>query len=585
MRLTSFNFFYIIVIAFISTNFSYTQSSPDIPEPNQMPVVKLDLDVGTLSSSFPFDRYFKLEISTKKYQIEEQVSIFKVHYENVNSLKYLEKDGVESKFVFVKETVRQLYPNQRDTTWKSVSINVLNLCKDKDLDKRIKRKKDSIDKDSYSKNPKINIISEVEARIDFETKRRTSKSSSAKAVKIEKNKYQIIIEPLNPGQLYEVVLRKKPSDKELKSIYKVIDLVDSLKRCEAFKEYNSKILSLEASANRLAAPSFLDDYAGFEKNHLKQLSDTIQYYERQLKYSFETSLDGSLRANIQTIGRKLQEKKLNVDAFSTMYNDFLNSDFDKTKEVYEGIRKLGNDTLVEKFDRNRRLKILRNNWAIIDAVKNELQKLFVIDSSQIVRDFLDKDLVHRRNLIRDNTVALDKLYKKASKYVESNFYYSSLVSASTIDEDVKTRNARVIVTDFGIVGSFANNNNGEITFIPRPFTGINLHFGGGIDKDQKLNHIMDKRFWHRYSITIGVTIGKIDNDGFSDFFNGLSPMVGMNYRIQEQIRLGAGILWIREENANPIIPKSPIEPSAYLSISFDFNLFGQIGKLATKVIN
>ncbi len=581
------NFFSKILVFYFLMVASYTssQENSDIPEPNQMPIVKLDLDTGILSSSFPFDRFFKLEISTKKYEIAEKVYVFNVQYQNIDYLKFKGKVGNENKFIYQKNKVRQLYPNKRAENWKTARISYMNVCGQGDFDDFINRKKDSIIIARYSREPIVKKISDVETEINFETKRLNAKSLSAKATLIKKQTYQIVIDPLKPAQLYEIVLRKIPSDNELKSLFNIIDLIDSTKICKAKKLYDAKIYSLESSARRLSAPKFLKNYVGFTKVNLDSLKTIIDIREGELKNSYQTQIAGDLKAIVQEMGKKLADNKFDVEDFSISYGAFLNLEPSELEEIYLGRRKLGNDTVVEAYDRTKRLNILRHNLSIMDATKMELQKLSIVDSAATIQDFINKDFFERRKLILDNTIALSKLYDEASSYMKGNFQYSSLISASTIDADIKTRNARVIVTDFGIMGSFAYNNSGEVKLIPRPFTGINLHFGGGIDKDQKLDHILRKRFWHRYSLAIGVTIGKIDESGFSDFFNGLSPMVGMNYRLHEQIRAGAGVFWIREENANPLIERKPIEPAVYLSISFDFNLFEQIGKLATKVIN
>lgn len=495
----------------------YEVSAQDIPEQSQISQITIDLDKGTISSGFPFDRFFKINIKGTKLLLEETVSIYQMEY----------KDGVRFPSIF-KTEIRQSRRKNRNTRKKAVPDGKTFLRLN------LRQRKDSV--------------------------------------------YETIVPPLSPNEMYEIVLKRNLSDAQISTLFIIMNKVTS-DPGKALELYNEKIKGSDKGQSREIAIQHLPAYEGFIEKHYPKLKDLLVSNSSPLVQFSKTVPDVDLRK----IATALTKAKLEYDNFTKLSFELINPKI-SIKDAVIGVRKFGSSKKIEFYKYDQRLKILEFNLKVLDSTEFQLKKLQLLDSDQVFKDFYDKDFSNLVLTIKSNLKTLTKIYKHFSAYTKRNLSYGELVSANTTTTDVKTRNAQYLVTDFGFTNAIAHNNNGEWKYIGRPHVGVNWHFGG-VDKDQKLNHIVNKRLWHRLSLAFGVTVGKIDEGNFEDLFNGLSPTVGLNYRITQQVRLGIGGLVLREKDSNPILDRSPVLVAPYASITFDFSLFGQLGSLATKIIN
>lgn len=284
------------------------------------------------------------------------------------------------------------------------------------------------------------------------------------------------------------------------------------------------------------------------------------------------------------VSNLLNTNKVDLQKFIPVAMGMAELDPAKRFQIITGQRKLSASastlTPIQKIDAIK--NNLKFNLEAVQTILKEIDELYVTNNNVILDDFRN-DLLSIQTILNDNL----KIVGGADNYIVNNiqkkFSYAELISASTVSPEVKTRNAQYLVTDFGVTVASATNSMGEGQVIARPHFGLNWHLGG-IDKDLPLSHITNKRIWNRLSIAIGVTIGKINEGNFEDFFNNLTPTVGLNCRITQQVRFGAGAMILREKDPNPLIDDSPVELAPYVSLSFDFSLFEQLGKLAGKII-
>ena len=57
----------------------------------------------------------------------------------------------------------------------------------------------------------------------------------------------------------------------------------------------------------------------------------------------------------------------------------------------------------------------------------------------------------------------------------------------------------------------------------------------------------------------------------------------MTLLLSPRIRVGLGTVILRERNINPTISREPVKFAPYANISFDLDLFDQLGQLATTL--
>ncbi len=81
-------------------------------------------------------------------------------------------------------------------------------------------------------------------------------------------------------------------------------------------------------------------------------------------------------------------------------------------------------------------------------------------------------------------------------------------------------------------------------------------------------------FLRRTAATIGFTVTSIadDNRTRSDMFGHQSLVLGAGLRLTPSMRAGAGALVFKERDRNPLISRSSVVTSPYVSLSFDLNV-------------
>ncbi|WJJ96350.1 hypothetical protein [Algibacter luteus] len=347
--------------------------------------------------------------------------------------------------------------------------------------------------------------------------------------------------------------------------------------------YEEKILSFEYRgydrAKNISAmlpkEQFVNTY--FTKDYSKKFS-SIFLLESELVTKMEMP-DVSSAFDLSQIRKLLKlfkDKEVSHKYFLKISDIFLKNENEKRKDFFYGTLSKDN------FNYHKRLKKLKENLAIIDSLKIEAKELYLTVDDLIATSFYEVINDTYIKKLKKNKDVLEKKNKLIIGYLEHRHPISVLIAAKSGSGSLKTENSKSLITDFGFVNAFAHNYEGDIKYIARPYFGLNWHFGG-INKEQKFKDIKDKDFRHRWSLNVGVTVGKINEVGYRDFYNGVSPMLGINYRIDRQVRFGLGTLFVRENDPNPIVENSTVQFAPYASISFDFDLFGYVTKLVGNI--
>ncbi|MEL6811543.1 MAG: hypothetical protein AAFP76_09430 [Bacteroidota bacterium] len=386
------------------------------------------------------------------------------------------------------------------------------------------------------------------------------------------------IPPLKPNKLYEIVIVITPNNAVLSNLYDIIHEIRS-DTAAARKKFNEKIEPLEKTKRRTVDIQHLQPFEKLRDSAQMTYIPLIDGFEESHLHEFSNVIPLQV---IERIGSKLVEYELEVKDYQEIIFPFSQRDSVHIREILSGVRSFGKGDPVKLYDYHARAENIKNSLSKINAFQTLLERLLIVDGHPAIRSFYQGDYLILKDSLAHNRAVISGLTDRINPGLTTNFSYNELISASTESSNVETRNATYLVTDFGITNSLAYDPNGDIKYIGRPHFGVNWHLGG-IDKDQKLKHIVDKRFWHRASIAVGVTLGKIDENGYTDLFNNISPTLGMNYRFAQQVRVGGGVLFLMEKDNNPVIDDKHLEVAPYVSLSFDFSLFNSLGKLAGNV--
>ena len=538
-----------ILAVFMSIRLA-AQIQSDNLSPESTQILEYNLDSNSPSPTLPFDQYFNIALSSESNSLLPIFSVFEMTVITIGG----EKIRVPVRFKKIAKCNlnydRELGLHEKD----SIKIN----------EARIRYKKCQ---DQYAKSVRANsreISADQNGQLVFNPKTK---------------KYIASIAPLLPNKQYEIVVYRKPNDKNLTALYEVISAIRS-DQDDVISLFNSKILSFESEENRQL------QIFGIQK------LDTLEYLTENKFDSILTAVENTKQkiSNVQIapsdlnyVGLKFIKNDIDPTDFRNVFFDFLNLNNGQARinKNIQGLSVFGNSEVASSFDINLQYNNLKKNIAVLSKVETNLKTLLVTDGDYVTQNFYKTYFLALQQEMNKNLEILKTANNSIVTELNKNYSSSELLSVSTGAKDVAIRNAQYLVTDFGITNSIAIDANGDPNYIGRPHFGINWHWGG-IDKNQNLRHIADKRFWLRWSIAIGVTLGSIDEDGFSDLFSNVTPTLGMNYRISNQVRLGGGALFLQEKNANPVIDKKSLALAPYLSISFDLSIFETIGKFAAK---
>lgn len=404
---------------------------------------------------------------------------------------------------------------------------------------------------------------------------------SIKNNKKHKNSSQSIVSPLDPERTYVIALFKKNSDSNHSILNTFFDMV-SRKVPATIQEqenyFKNKIIPLRDNLDKLTIPisAFPDNFQKF----LERIKPITDFYSNPLNQPNlnVTDLDQRITpALISLIANDFKKLELESKTFNEVMPMFLNKQNGKIKSFC-----LGLDDKVKGYNYVQRIVNLKNNLKSLENLRKEVEALQLVQNNDNINLFYISFVLNEINTLKTNLQNLEKFNTELQDQVNMQLPEIILIHTTTLGNDLKTSNASSLVPDIGIVNALGYNSNGDLKYIGRPYLGLNWHFSG-INRTQYLREIPNRKFRHRWSMSVGITLGKIDTEDYEDFYNGISPTLGMNYRFTRQIRGGIGTLFVREKNPNPIITNTKVELAPYLSLSFDLGLFSEASKL-TKLI-
>lgn len=515
--------------------------------------ISINLNDGTISKPLPFDRSFKLDIEGRKTDVIVDAYLFEVE--------------------FIKESgkrIRQLVRKEISLTKKNGKYqpNGIELS-DEELDHINQLLKNEV---ASSK-----IIERALPMYDLEPK------------KTSESKYLIPVPALKPNSYIDIALIHKLSEPEFKSLYAIHNLIfeDNDYRnississdystkfneaCIAYGEFKSKLEEQIYSSKRQYFNESFDGYMSFFKKNILPIYNSIEN-EDFTKNSKDINLH-----QLEVVSTRISSIGGELDDIAKLYTLAK-----EKKRILKGMISIEHTEETKQFDFANRSQNITSSLQIITKAIVEANKVKALDVNSVIVNNLLNSLISIKNKLAENKNFLLEKDNKIKKQLSQQYKYSEWLSTTTIEQDIKIRNGQTIIPDFGLINIIAFQNDGSIYYIPRPYIGINLHLRP-IDKDQSFKTLEKRSFWHYSSISLGLTLGKIDERGFSDFYNSMSLAIGYNLRVSKQIRVGFGTVLLREEDENPIISRKKIEPALYGNVSFDFNLFETIGKLATKI--
>jgi len=483
-----------------------------------LPIVKIDLDKGTISREFPFDEYIKIQVTSKENKLLEEVPIFEVVY--VRKTKVVNNKQLKQ-FIRKAERGKKVEPEEF-----SVSPITINIKADE---------RDSL--------------------------------------------YEGIISPLLPDKSYNLIFSKRLSYKQLNVFYKVLNLIAKGKIEDASKLFEEKIKPLDIQSKPQMSVSTMSTFDYLKDSLAQQLIPMINAGTK----NFKNSPSKVSKTDIEKYTGMLTAKKISSSEFSQTMFGYTEIGGIDNHEVLYGLRRIGSDSLVDILEIEKRKRNITKSYNLIQKLdKNFVDLISHHATDEELSEFYTKVILELKTSIKNNDSVLSALSKKVTKLVNQYYSYSAPLTNNTVSKQESNGDLAYLVPDVGFINAWGKDKIGDIEYIGRPYLGLNWHVTG-YNKNKKLNQLPQKRFWSRFSMSVGITLGNIDEGGYEDLFNSLSVSTGLNIRAAKNVRLGIGSLLLRY-NRNPIVDKEGLAFLPYISISFDNKFFGDFA-IFNKIFN
>lgn len=387
--------------------------------------------------------------------------------------------------------------------------------------------------------------------------------------KINDSTYQATVPPqILPNALYELIFRKNLNLSQKNTIYEIAYLIksghiDSLKKAKTL--YSKKILSLEAIDYRLIPYQILPEEEQMICN-AQSIANFIDQYTEITPRMPELSEE-----EIRLIVSKFKEAKINPKNFVDFAFEHHNPIGNGISDVELGYRCFTKKSITPSFQYLKRLKNLKKSLMLIDSLESELRTLSILFAdNEDIKNYYNNKFLKTKQVLGENKNTLQKLTKHINKQIDSLFEFSEIITVNSISTQDKDGGLTYLQSDVGFINTVVPTPQGDREYLGRLYLGLNYHFGG-FNKDKKIAQVANKRLAYRMSVALGVTVGEINESGYTDLFNNISPSLGINYRVTNDVRFGLGFLVLRNER-NPVIEDESPAIRPYASVSFNLKL-------------
>ena len=160
---------------------------------------------------------------------------------------------------------------------------------------------------------------------------------------------------------------------------------------------------------------------------------------------------------------------------------------------------------------------------------------------------------------------------------DSTYAVSAIGGELTTVVNYKERAKYSITADLGFVWAFGI---GEL----QPYLGVNMYILNPVNRSVPLpKRIFDSPL-KRTALMIGVTTGSVKEEGKrDDVLSNRTFLTGVGYRVTDAIRFTSGIMWIEKPDANPLVSRSKLGLSPFVSVSVDWDVRSTLGGIIGSV--
>lgn len=241
-----------------------------------------------------------------------------------------------------------------------------------------------------------------------------------------------------------------------------------------------------------------------------------------------------------------------------------------------------------------RIANLKASVGVLQSLQDSAMAVYVRNGNTDVKDILDA-LKSNIDILQKNTAFLKGIWKQVSDAINAYNYEAVWLVGTTESMDLATKGGSLMSTEIGLTNILVKNNADETKYIPRLYWGLNIFFRP-VDRNAVIKYLprRKQKFTYPYgaiaddelsarqailqhlTLSIGLTLGALDQPDFDNFYNSMSLTVGPSYRFARAFRFSAGLAVLKRKNPNPLFTDKKTTTGAYASFSVDFDLVQSI---------
>jgi len=399
--------------------------------------------------------------------------------------------------------------------------------------------------------------------------------------------------PIRPAKYFDVLVRSGLNATNLATLLNVNKNI-VLKNSEKGRKYFSQLVSdVENDAHPGAQPPMqplsLGSYSVYEKMFSDNRLDTI--YRPMIRMSIVDYKHYPQKDSLHEIASKITRQKIKF--YKTYLATRVITD-GTLADILIGLLPIDYHTLTTKtdiFDFTGRIKNISATIGIYDSLAVVVSQVILQSKSDSLVETLK--LINAVNDTLKSVITILKTNgKQLTDWIDQNINIrqSVMLTGDAVSPDLVTRSNFLITTDLGINNIWARNYKNNVNWIPKLFFGVNIFFRQ-TDKNSAFKDLpwkwkerpllSNKNPWQYVSLSLGLTIGGMNNKDFDNLYNTFSLTVGPSIRFSKAFRVTSGVSLLKRTMANPLESNKEITWGPFVAFSIDVDLLTPVRNVSS----
>ena len=404
----------------------------------------------------------------------------------------------------------------------------------------------------------------------------------------ETKKTTLKLKPINPNTSFEIILVYRFKEEDILRVfwdYRMgIDVNDtSLIMLDLIKK-------LESGRERVGITTTVFGGRSWYSNKYHELkcfyNSNIKVHFDNIDSRFNTLASSSnlTRNNLKKIILSGKANKINTEYIQRLWNIIDNGNItDLQKGLVAHNKDFTKLIKAKEYDISDRIKNLNLSLDFIYQSRVAIEKIDLLDP--LISTEATNVLTQLRVIetdIESDTRALKSQLKSINEKVknEYNIRYGTLLYGDNYVSDLKSLGSYYIIPDLGFAFISEKGLYKKEVF-PRPYWGVSIYLRP-VDKNIRFKDL-NAKLLHRTSINLGLSFIEINDEEVSDFYNKMSLLTGVNFKLTRALSLSAGAAWINKTDINPLIDKNTVVARPYFGISVDVDFANALSKITGKI--